>query len=89
LIFARAGLAVDRISLFMALLSSRGLSRPAPTSSRQERHSAYFNNELDIARSQVKHSSHSTSATNCCNLFVVETRLFRFKACEVPVGRLV
>ena len=35
-----------------ALLSSRGLSHPAPTSSRQERRCAYFNNDRDIARSQ-------------------------------------
>jgi hypothetical protein len=34
---------------------------------------------------KVKHTSLSTSATNCCNLFVVETRLFGFKACEVSV----
>jgi hypothetical protein len=34
---------------------------------------------------KMKHSSLSTSATNCCNLFVVETRLFGFKACEGSV----
>ena len=34
---------------------------------------------------KMKRSSLSTSATNCCNLFVVETRLFGFKACEGSV----
>lgn len=34
---------------------------------------------------KVKHSSLSNSATNCCNLFVAETRLFGFKACEMFV----
>jgi hypothetical protein len=37
---------------------------------------------------KVKHSSLSTSATICCNLFVVETRLFGFKACACPFVRL-
>jgi hypothetical protein len=47
-----AGLAAAWISRFMGLLSTPGLSSSAPTHSRQERPSAYFNNAWDIALSQ-------------------------------------
>jgi hypothetical protein len=78
LIFARAGLAVDRISLFMALLSSRGLSHPAPTSSRQELRSAYFNNDRDIALSQ----SETFQSVNFCN------KLLQFVCCRNQAFRI-
>jgi hypothetical protein len=78
LIFARAGLAVYRISLFMALLSSRGLSHPAPASSRQERRSAYFNNDRDIARSQ----SETFQSLNFCN------KLLQFVCCRNQAFRI-
>jgi hypothetical protein len=37
---------------------------------------------------KVKHSSLSTSATICCNLFVVETGLFGSKLVQCPFVRL-
>jgi hypothetical protein len=86
LIFVRAGLAVGRISLFMALLSRRAdnyrlkASNAAPPLSTMT---------ATLRCLKMKHSSLSTSATNCCNLFVVETRLFGFKACDVSVCALL
>jgi hypothetical protein len=78
LIFARAGLAVDRISLFMALLSSRGLSHPAPTSAREELRSAYFNNDRDIALSQ----NETFQSVNFCN------KLLQFVCCRNQAFRI-
>jgi hypothetical protein len=38
-----AGIAVDVISLFMALLSSRGISTPSLQAQGEQRRSSYFN----------------------------------------------
>jgi hypothetical protein len=40
---ALAGIAVDVISLFMALLSSRGISTPSLQAQGEQRRSSYFN----------------------------------------------
>ena len=45
---ALAGIAVDVISLFMALLSSRGISTPGLQAQGEQRRSSYFNNHRDI-----------------------------------------
>jgi hypothetical protein len=82
LIFARAGLAVGRISLFMALLSPRADNYRLKASNAGPPLSTMT---ATLRCLKMKHSSLSTSATNCCNLFVVETRLFGFKACEGSV----
>jgi hypothetical protein len=47
---ALAGIAVDVISLFMALLSSRGISTPSLQAQGEQRRSSYFNIHRDIAR---------------------------------------
>ncbi len=44
-----AGIAVDVISLFMALLSSHGISTPSLQAQGEQRRSSYFNNHRDIA----------------------------------------
>jgi hypothetical protein len=85
LIFARAGLAVGRISLFMALLSPRADNYRLKASNAGPPLSTMT---ATLRCLKMKHSSLSTSATNCCNLFVVETRLFGFKACDVSVCAL-
>src|ERR1700730_11905250 len=46
---ALAGIAVDVISLFMWLLSSRGISTPSLQAQGEQRRSSYFNNDRDIA----------------------------------------
>jgi hypothetical protein len=46
---ALAGIAVDVISLFMALLSSREISAPSLQAQGERRRSSYFNNDRDIA----------------------------------------
>src|SRR5208283_188435 len=46
---ALAGIAVDVISLFMALLSSRGISAPSLQAQGEQRRSSYFNNDRTIA----------------------------------------
>src|SRR3984893_12534260 len=46
---ALAGIAVDVISLFMALLSSRIISTPSLQAQGEQRRSSYFNNHRDIA----------------------------------------
>ena len=43
-----AGIAVDVISLFMALLSSRGISTPSLQAQGEQRRFFYFNNDRDI-----------------------------------------
>jgi len=43
-----AGIAVDVISLFMALLSSRGISTPSLQARGEQRRFFYFNNDRDI-----------------------------------------
>jgi hypothetical protein len=48
---ALAGIAVDVISLFMALLSSRGISTPSLQAQGEQRRSSYFNIHRDIADS--------------------------------------
>jgi hypothetical protein len=45
---ALAGIAVDVISLFMALLSSRGISTPSLQARGEQRRFFYFNNDRDI-----------------------------------------
>jgi hypothetical protein len=45
---ALAGIAVDVISLFMALLSSRGISTPSLQAQGEQRRSSYFNNHRDM-----------------------------------------
>ncbi len=45
-----AGIAVDVISLFMALLSSRGISTPSLQAQGEQRRFFYFNNDRDIPR---------------------------------------
>jgi len=40
---------VDVISLFMALLSSRGISTPSLQAQGEQRRSSYLNNDRDIA----------------------------------------
>jgi hypothetical protein len=44
-----AGIAVDVISLFMALLSSRGISTPSLKAQGEQRRSSFFNIPRDIA----------------------------------------
>src|SRR5450631_1424016 len=46
-----AGIAVDVISLFMALLSSRGISTPSLQARGEQRRFFYFNNDRDIPES--------------------------------------
>jgi hypothetical protein len=46
---ALAGIAADVISLFMALLSFRGISTPSLQAQGEQRCSSYFNNDGDIA----------------------------------------
>jgi len=46
-----AGIAVDVVSLFMALLSSRGISTPSLQAQGGQRRSSYFNIERDIPTS--------------------------------------
>jgi hypothetical protein len=46
---ALAGIAADVISLFMALLSFRGISTPSLQAQGEQRCSSYFNNDRDIA----------------------------------------
>jgi hypothetical protein len=43
-----AGIAVDVISLFIALLSSRGISTPSLQARGEQRRFFYFNNDRDI-----------------------------------------
>ena len=43
-----AGIAVDVISLFMALLSSREISTPSLQAQGEQRRFFYFNNDRDI-----------------------------------------
>ena len=72
------------ISLFMALLRvDRATRAYMPKASNAAPPIATMTGTSHCLK--VKHSSLSNSATNCCNLFVVETRLFGFKACEVSV----
>jgi hypothetical protein len=54
-----AGIAVDVISLFMALLSSRGISTPSLQARGEQRRFFYFNNDRDIpsAFSRARFSS--------------------------------
>jgi hypothetical protein len=48
---ALAGIAVDVIALFMALLSFRGISTPSLQAQGEQRRSSYFNIDRDIAGS--------------------------------------
>ncbi len=79
---ARAGTAADGTSLLMALLSPAGQNTPRLPE--QGNNAALpLSTMTGISNClKVKHSSLSNFATNCCNLFVVETRLFGFKACQ-------
>jgi hypothetical protein len=54
---ALAGIAVDVISLFMALLSSRGISTPSLQAQGAQRRSSYFNNRRDIAKLEKRADS--------------------------------
>jgi hypothetical protein len=49
-----AGIAVDVISLFIALLSSRGISTPSLQARGEQRRFFYFNNDRDIPRDRFK-----------------------------------
>src|SRR5206468_959933 len=51
---ALAGIAVDAVSLFMALLSSRGISTPSLQAQGGQRRSSYFNIERDIPPSSLE-----------------------------------
>ena len=55
-----AGIAVDVISLFMALLSSRGISTPSLQAQGEQRRFFYFNNDRDIP--------HNLSTAAVCGL---------------------
>jgi hypothetical protein len=52
-----AGITVDVISLFMALLSSRGISTPSLRAQGEQRRFFYFNNDRDIPRSSYMKAS--------------------------------
>ena len=73
------------MSLFLALLSSQGLRTPRLPAQDEQRRSSSFNMTRTSHCPKVEHSSISNSATNCCNLFVVKSWFFGFKACGVSV----
>ena len=65
-------------------------NKPPPRRPAQGEHrrSSTFHNGRDITVLNLNihlNIPRSNSATNCCKLFVVETKLFRIKACEVSV----
>src|SRR5215203_3506272 len=56
---ALVGMAVDVVSLFMALLSFRGIDTPSLPAQGEQRRPIYFNIDRDISRKNTGSGSHA------------------------------